>query len=306
MTARRVLLVLSGPILEVFLMLDNSIFISNVRNGQDHSYDNDDALTATDINSEILRQHREHRIALGDMSDEPFGGELNDYDLRLSISGSGDNGPEQRDTPLDRYRMESTGLFYYPEPKKSAEGDGEQIKSVWLSPWFDVVARTRDPDGNWGKLLRWSDHDGAEVKWVMPARLLGGHRDELWQAFYEQGLEISSANTARNLLLAYLTHANPKGRAHVISRVGWYTDHGATAFVLPDAVYGDTGGSQVIYTGNVASNPYRVKGLLEEWRDQVGRPCIGNSRLAFAVSAAFAPPLLHIVGEESGGPKSGS
>jgi putative DNA primase/helicase len=273
------------------------VFSPSIRNGQDHSCNNGDTLNANYINSEILRQHREHQIArFGEVSDEAIGGDSNDHELRLGPSGAGDNGPEQGDTPLARYRMERTGLCYYPEAKKATEADGEQVRPIWLAPWFEVVARTQDPDGNWGKLLGWKNHDGAEVTWVMPARLLGGHRDELWQALYERGLEISSANTARNLLLAYLTHANPTGRAHVVSRVGWYTDHGVTAFVLPDAVYGNAGGSQIIYTGNVASSPYRVKGSPEEWRDRVGRPCIGNSRLAFAVSAAFAPPLLHIVG----------
>jgi uncharacterized protein (DUF927 family) len=282
-------------------MLDDTVFSLAIRNGQDHSF-NGGQQTNTDVNAEIQRQHREHQIALfGEMPNEHFDVEISDYDVRKSLSASENSGPEHPDTPFVRYRMDPTGLFFQPEPKKSSKGDDEQVRPIWLSPRFEVVARTKDPDANWGKLLRWSDHDGTEVTWVMPARLLGGHRDELWQAFYERGFEISSANTARNLLLAYLTHSDPEGRANVVSRVGWYTDHGVTAFIMPDAVYGDTSGSEIIYTGNVTSTPYRVKGSLEEWRDRVGRPCIGNSRLRFAVSAAFAPPLLHIVGEESGG-----
>jgi uncharacterized protein (DUF927 family) len=283
------------------MLEDDTVFSLSIANGQDHSF-NSGQQTNIDVNAEIQRQHREHRIALfGEMPDAQFDGGISDYDARKSPSGSEDTGPEHPDTPLVRYRMDRTGLFFQPEPKKSSKGDDEQVRPIWLSPWFEVAARTQDPDGNWGKLLRWSDHDGAEVTWVMPARLLGGHRDELWQAFYEQGFEISSANAARNLLLAYLTHANPTGRANVVTRVGWYTDHGVTAFVLPDTVYGDTRGAEIVYTGNVVASPYRVKGSVQEWRDRVGRPCVGNSRLAFAVSAAFAPPLLHIITEESGG-----
>lgn len=126
--------------------------------------------------------------------------------------------------PTCRYRMTEAGLFYNREPPKtrSKSTDDESAKPIWLSPKFEVVARTRDPDGNWGKLLRWNDHDGGAVTWVMPARLLGGHLDDLWQALYERGLEISSATEARSLLLAYLTHANPADRAEVVSRLGWH------------------------------------------------------------------------------------
>jgi putative DNA primase/helicase len=211
-----------------------------------------------------------------------------------------------------RYRVEPEGLFFYDEPKKlktkksdpnksetEISDDDDEPSRIWLSPPFEIVARTRDPDGHWGKLLQWKDHDDIEVKWVMPARLLGGHRDELWQALYEKGLEISSGVPARNLLLAYLTGANPLGRASVVSRLGWHTDNDKPVFVLPDRVFG--GGPEIVYGGSSTSTPYRVAGSLAEWRDRIGRLCIRNSRLVLAVSVAFAGPLLHLVGEENGG-----
>ena len=271
-------------------MSDHSIFSSTIPNGQDHSIEVGDSETGIDLSGYFSREELE--------------GDTRNYDVRLRAdvnAYAADDGADQADASLARYRMSRGGLFYYSDSKKNVEDDDETAKPIWLSPPFEVVARTRDPDGNWGKLLWWNDHDGVEVKWVMPARLLGGHRDELWQALYERGLEISSANAARNHLLAYLTRVNPEGRANVVSRLGWYTEGGANLFVLPDAVYGDTGGLEIIYSGNAASTPYGVKGSLEEWRERIGRPCAGNSRLAFAVSVAFASPLLHVVGEESGG-----
>jgi len=172
-------------------------------------------------------------------------------------AGSDTESDEDRGSDT-RYRMGPQGLFYNPHPsKKQAQVDGEAAKSVWLSPPFEVAARTRDADGNWGKLLRWNDHDGREVTWVMPGRLLGGHRDELWQALYERGFEISSALEARNLLLAYLTHADPAGRAEVVSRLGWHDGAtGATAFVLPDQVFGGETGTKIICAGLTGGNSY--------------------------------------------------
>jgi uncharacterized protein (DUF927 family) len=44
-----------------------------------------------------------------------------------------------------------------------------------------------------------------------------------------------------------------------------------------------------------------VKGSLEEWQEQIGRYCVGNSRLAFAVSLPLAAALLPFYQGEGGG-----
>ncbi len=59
---------------------------------------------------------------------------------------------------------------------------------------------------------------------------------------------------------------------------------------------------RIIYQSTTAEkHAYNLRGSLEEWQRQIGAPCIGNSRLTFAVSAAFAAPCLYLVGAESGG-----
>lgn len=58
---------------------------------------------------------------------------------------------------------------------------------------------------------------------------------------------------------------------------------------------------RIIYQNDgVADDPYRVGGDLAGWQD-VARLAVGNSRLAFAMSAAFAGPLLFPAESESGG-----
>ena len=42
-------------------------------------------------------------------------------------------------------------------------------------------------------------------------------------------------------------------------------------------------------------------GSLADWQNAIGRFCPGNSRLLFAVSCAFAPPLLRLANEPGGG-----
>ena len=85
-----------------------------------------------------------------------------------------------------------------------------------------------------------------------------------------------------------------------MSRLGWYESDGIVAFAMPDQVFGEAK-TKIIYQNAGTSNPYRVKGTVAEWSEQVGRLCVGNSRLTLAASAAFAAPLLYITGDEGGG-----
>ena len=44
------------------------------------------------------------------------------------------------------YRMTGAGLFYEREPRE-AKPDDKSAKPIWLSPPFEIMARSRDADG---------------------------------------------------------------------------------------------------------------------------------------------------------------
>src|SRR5262249_15520705 len=46
---------------------------------------------------------------------------------------------------------------------------------------------------------------------------------------------------------------------------------------------------------------FREAGTLAEWQEYIGKLCVGNTRLAFAGSCAFAAALLYLTDSESGG-----
>jgi uncharacterized protein (DUF927 family) len=54
------------------------------------------------------------------------------------------------------------------------------------------------------------------------------------------------------------------------------------------------------HAGNI-DHAYRESGTFAGWQTNVARLAVGNSRLAFAMSVAFAAPLLHPTNSESGG-----
>jgi putative DNA primase/helicase len=93
-----------------------------------------------------------------------------------------------------------------------------------------------------------------------------------------------------------LQTAPVKQRVRCVNQMGW---HGGS-FVLSDITYGEAG-ERILLQSLHEPAAMRTAGTMDGWRDGVARLCEGNSRLTFAISAAFAAPLLDIIGDDSGG-----
>jgi putative DNA primase/helicase len=165
------------------------------------------------------------------------------------------------------------------------------------SPLF-IEADTRDEQGrNWGRLLRWPDRDGREHSWAMPMELLNGDGREYRGVLLNEGLTVGAGRRAQGLLEQYL-NTRPERKALCVSRVGWHRG----AFILPDETIGGADGEEIRWqTAGNNHHLFAAAGTLDEWRREVAHYCAGNSRLAFAVSAAFAAALLSVVEAEGGG-----
>jgi putative DNA primase/helicase len=187
----------------------------------------------------------------------------------------------------------STGGLHYDDP------DDEDQPKIWLSAPFEVLALTRDARGNsWGKLLRWRDPDGNLHEWAMPSEALIG-RDEVWRHFLDQGLLISSSIKSRNLLLGYLSAVSVQNRVQCVSRIGWQQHQ---IFVLPDETFGAVDAERVLWqTETLIDTRFSTSGSINDWRGTIASKCVGNSRLATAVSIALAAPLLDVVNDPGGG-----
>jgi putative DNA primase/helicase len=196
---------------------------------------------------------------------------------------------------FDPYRMDAKGLFLEQHESEKPE--------LWLSAPFEVLAHTRDAEGYaWGKLLRWRDLDGRLHEWAMPVKALGGGREEVWRELLDGGLQIASSIASRNRLAEYLSAVQVRGRARAVSRMGWHTEGNGAVFVMPDRTYQAAGDERILLQSETrVETAYNVAGTVEDWRYAVARRCIGNSRLVFAVSTGFAPPLLWLANEENGG-----
>ncbi|HVN89191.1 MAG TPA: DUF927 domain-containing protein [Candidatus Binataceae bacterium] len=169
------------------------------------------------------------------------------------------------------------------------EHEGE-IDWRFVCSHLEIAAVTRNEDSeSWGRLLKFQDDDGRWHTWAMPMELLAGDGTGYREQLLSMGLHIGPGAKARNRLHEYIQTTTAAARARSVSRLGW---HGGV-FVLPDVVFGDAGQEQVIYqTAYATEHSFRSRGTLSEWQKYVAIPCSGNSRLAFAVSCAFAAPLL--------------
>jgi len=189
------------------------------------------------------------------------------------------------------FRLIDEGVLYIdPDPEK------EPLK---ICGRLQIVALTRDAKGNgWGRLLEWTDAEGRKHTWAIPMSLLAGDGNEYRAQLLDGGLIISPGRKVRDLLTTYIQTASTKAKRLSVSRVGWQGD----SFVLPAETIGPEIAESIIF-----QSPYETEylldevGTLDEWRQNVGRFCSGNSRLVFAASCAFAGPLLALAGAESGG-----
>jgi uncharacterized protein (DUF927 family) len=207
--------------------------------------------------------------------------------LAAELQGSGFGNP---DWP---FRLVSNGVEKLVEYTKGRERYSEWR---WVCSPLEVVAETRNSDGvNWGRLLRITDRDGRVKEWAMPMSLLAGEGREYRDQLLSLGVVIAPGRNKE--LHEYISTARPTQKVRCVERVGW---HGRL-YVGPDETWGATVERYVLQRTSALENVYRQRGDLGGWQRDVARYAIGNSRLALALCAAFAAPLLHPTNSESGG-----
>ncbi|MFQ2164414.1 DUF927 domain-containing protein [Aeromonas hydrophila] len=177
-------------------------------------------------------------------------------------------------------------------------GDDVRQELVPISSPVRVLAETSDEHGRgYGRLLEWQDSAGRVHQWAMPSRsLVPRNGDDVFAALLDAGLPFISLGHKRKLA-AYLMACRPDKRITCVERTGW---HGR-AYVLPQGSIGPDADGVILQTTGYAASDFVERGTLGEWQQGVAALAVGNSRLCFALSLAFAAPLLSLVGMEGGG-----
>lgn len=191
-----------------------------------------------------------------------------------------------------RFEVSDRGVEFF------GNKEGKEQPPLWICGPLHVVALTRDENsGDWGRMLEWLDDDSEKHQWAMPLELMEGDGSEVRRELAKLGLNISPNPTARNLLAAFIKVWPVERRACCVNRLGWYGD----VFVRPAESIGKSNELVVFQNAHAIEPAYSECGTADAWRDSVAHLAQGNSRIVFALSTAFAGPLVSIAGEDSGG-----
>lgn len=207
----------------------------------------------------------------------------------------------EQDQPIDGEELPEgyeirDGMLYVHEWVGSGQ-NGRQEETL-ISPELRVVAETSDEAGyGQGRLLEWQDRAGRTRQWAMPVSMLvqrGGQ--EALASLLNGGLPFVNLKKLDKLAV-YLMMSQPERRVTCVERTGW---HGK-AYVLPGGGIGPDAEQVILQSAGYLSSDFTCSGELADWQRQIAAMAVGNSRLCFALSLAFAAPLLSLVGLEGGG-----
>ena len=186
------------------------------------------------------------------------------------------------------FGMTSAGL-YHTETDKEPQ---------WICRPFIVVGVCENGVGSdWGLVLQWRDDADHQHSWIVPRELFHGEPRVIAALLEKHGLRCAFGKTAHAALLRCLATMRSDRRLVAVERGGW---HGLS-YILPNGER--IGSSNVMLRPEAARHDpsCATAGTLQDWQHNIGRYCVGNSRLALFTSAAFAGPLLDIISEPSGG-----
>jgi uncharacterized protein (DUF927 family) len=162
---------------------------------------------------------------------------------------------------------------------------------------MQAVARINNPEGNGAALqLEFKSTNGKINHWTMARADLAGEGSSIIAGL--MSLNYGFKRRQKNLLLDYLHElGRDVERCYTVTESSGWVDK---SFVMPDRTYGNTD----LKFRDVEPSPDALTemiGTLPRWQAEIAAKCAGNSRLIFALGAAFAAPLLPLVGLESGG-----
>lgn len=192
-----------------------------------------------------------------------------------------------------RVEARTDGLYHVTPRVNKQTGEVEE-PSVWLCSPVEVIGRGTD-GGEEYLVLSWLCN-GQKVTEALPLCDIGER--EGWRRMKAGGMNVTSKSSLRAVLGDHLQLCGEQTRWNVAKTTGW--QHGA--YIMPDGEIIGTASKPVILCGHSATaQGYTVKGSPESWRDNVARLAAGNPSMVTAIAAAFAAPMLSLVGADGFG-----
>ena len=198
------------------------------------------------------------------------------------------------------FKVSDRGVFAR-KPDDNGHPDWDKICTTRI----DLEALTRDVrEENWGTYIILTNREGGKKKLAVPHALI--HADKVADIagrLASLGVGIVPTRPARQLLVQFLT-LEVSGRITAVPQIGWHCSGGTWLFVLPDETIvpaGFDGPRPVLQTASLhLQHGLDVRGIVEQWIEQIARPLAGNSNVHLCVGTMFAGPLLKFANEPPG------
>lgn len=139
--------------------------------------------------------------------------------------------------------------------------------------------------------------DGERQHVAIPFETMARGERAVSELLAKAGYPMSASSQQQREIVNRLTDYPPKKQLPVFSNVGWSGDE----FFVPGHLYGQSDRHVPLLGPHLAGHLYAVNGRLKEWQRKVADLARGNSIAMFAISAAFAGPLMHLMNVENGG-----
>jgi hypothetical protein len=202
-----------------------------------------------------------------------------------------------------QYKARDCGVFVQTE---------EQLLTGELLTKWVQISRTRieltgvtrsNQDDNWGVYVKIVNMDGRVMRLAIPRNIINDVQGTIAGRLADLGVDV--VREQRELLPDFLLstveivdgHIEELARLMAVPTTGWYQlNNERSVFVLPHTtkIPADMSAGELAIFQNEQlhlQHGFAVAGTVEEWREQILEPFVGNSNVTLAVGAALSGPL---------------
>ena len=178
-------------------------------------------------------------------------------------------------------------------------------KTTRISNYIKVIAFAKN-NNEISKLLEFRDYKNELQRMIVKPRMIAKDGEQIRVQLVGRGFIYSGSSLSKRKLFEYISSSVPQKEAILLAKTGFFED----AYVRSDCIIGKSK-NEIILDESIHDSTVTAEGNLRNWNDFIAKCCIGNSRLIFAISSAFASLLLnpcdmsnfgfHFVGNSSSG-----
>ena len=189
-------------------------------------------------------------------------------------------------TSFDSFASKLDGLYY-----TNRVGRRELV-----CPKILVYATaTVEGTDNWVSIVKFVDRSRKVQKMVVPMSDLKSR--SILKELADRGFYVPYQKEKEDMLLQYLSTANPSRHLTILRRTGWIDKH----FVFPEMIIGPKADAFIYQKPEVIELAnFGTSGTLRGWKRHIATPSVASSRMVFAISLAAAALLLRLCAVENG------